>query len=81
VVGFLPPVQSLLETTPQLTTTRALQAETTQLPLGIVPGTTHIHLTRLTRVRGWAGSKVFCCNAHNVRMGAQMAKLTTLQLA
>jgi hypothetical protein len=57
-----------------------LQARTAQLPLGIVPWTTHIHLIRLTRVRGWADSQVLWCNTHNVRVGAQMAKLATLQL-
>jgi hypothetical protein len=51
VAGFLPPVQSSLETTPQLATIHAFQARTAQPPLGIVPWTTHIHLTHLTGVR------------------------------
>jgi len=50
VIGFLPPAQSLLETTLQLAMTRALQAGTTELLLGIVPGSTHIHPTYLTRL-------------------------------
>jgi hypothetical protein len=50
------------------------------LPLGTVPGTTHIHLNCLTRVRGWAKNQVPWCNAHNVQVGTQMAKLATLQL-
>jgi len=50
VTGFLPPVQSPLETTLQLAVTRALQAGTTKLPLGTVPGSTHIHPTCLARL-------------------------------
>jgi hypothetical protein len=50
VAGFLPPAQSLLETTLQLVVTRALQARTTEPPLGIVLGSTHIHPTRLARL-------------------------------
>jgi hypothetical protein len=50
VAGFLPLVQSSLETTLQLATTRALQAGTTELPLGTVLGSTHIHLTYLARL-------------------------------
>jgi len=50
VAGFLPPVQSSLETTLQFVTTRALQAATTELPLGIVLGSTHIHSTCLARL-------------------------------
>jgi hypothetical protein len=46
----------------------------------MVPGTTHIHPTRLAGVRGWVESQVLWCNAHNVRVGAQMAKLAVLQL-
>jgi hypothetical protein len=56
VVGFFPLVQPSLETAPQLIMTRALQVRTSQSPLGIVPGTTHIHSTRLTGLRGWAES-------------------------
>jgi hypothetical protein len=52
VVGFLPSVQPSFETTLKLATTRALQARTAQ------PATTHIHLTRLAGVRGWAKSQV-----------------------
>jgi hypothetical protein len=43
-------------------------------------GTTHIHLTRLVGVRGWAKSQVPWCNTHNLRVGVQMAKLAMLQL-
>jgi hypothetical protein len=50
VASFLPPAQSPLETTLQLAVTRALQARTTELPLGTVPGSTHIHPTCLTRL-------------------------------
>jgi len=71
VASFLPPLQSPLEMVPKLATTRALQAGTIQLPLGTVLKTTHIHPTRLVRVKGWAESQVPWCNAHNVRMGAQ----------
>ncbi len=42
-----------------------------QLPLGIIPWTTHIHPTHLARVKGWAESQVPWCNEHDVRMGAQ----------
>jgi len=80
VARFLPPAQSLLPTTPQLTMTCALQAWITQLPLGIVLGTMHIHPTCLAKVRGWAESEILCCNTHNIQVGAQMAKLATLQL-
>jgi len=31
-------------------------------------------------MRGWAESQVFWCNAHNIQVGAQMAKLAALQL-
>jgi hypothetical protein len=50
VAGFLPPAQSPLETTLQLAATRALQAGTTELLLGIVLGSTHIHPTCLARL-------------------------------
>ncbi len=80
VVGFLPLIQSPLETTFQPTTTRALQARPTQLSLGMVPKTMHIHATPLVGVKGWVESQVLWCNAHNVQVGAQMAELITLQL-
>jgi hypothetical protein len=80
VAGFLLLVQPPLKTAPQLTVTRALQAGTTQLPLGTIPGTSHIHPTRLAKVRGWAESQVLWCNAHNIQVGAQMVKLAALQL-
>ncbi len=50
VAGFLPPAQSPLETTLQFTTTHVLQAGTTELLLGTVPGSTHIHLTCLAKL-------------------------------
>ncbi len=50
MAGFLPPAQSPLETTLQLATTHALQVGTTELPLGIVLGSTHIHPTCLARL-------------------------------
>ncbi len=80
VASFLPPVQLSLETTPKLTTTRAFQSRTIQLLLGTTFGTTHIHLTHLTKVRGWAESQIRWYNAHNVWVGVQMAKLAALQL-
>ncbi len=52
MAGFLPPIQPLLETVPQLATTCALQAGIVQPPLGTIPGTTHIHPTHLVRVKG-----------------------------
>ncbi len=78
VVGFLPPVQPSLEMTPQLATTRALKARTAQPSLGMAPRTTHIHPTRLTRVKGWVESQVLWCNVHNVRVRVRMAKLTSV---
>jgi hypothetical protein len=80
VAGFLLPVQPPLETAPQHATTYAFRARIVQPSLGTNPRTTHIHLTCLARVRGWAKSQVPWCNTHNVRMGAQMVKLPTLQL-
>ncbi len=56
----------------------ALQAGTTQPPLGMAFGTTHIHLTRLVGVKGWAESQVLWCNMHNVWVDAQMDELATL---
>jgi len=50
VAGSLPPAQSPLETTLQLATTRVLQAGTTELPLGTVHGSMHIHSTCLARL-------------------------------
>jgi hypothetical protein len=50
MAGFLPLAQSPLETTLQLVTTCAFQAGTTELPLGIVPRSTHIHPTCLARL-------------------------------
>jgi len=70
VAGFLPPIQPLLGTAPQLATTRAFQAGTAQSSLGMVSETMHIHLTHLAWVRGWAENQIPWCNAHNVRMGA-----------
>jgi hypothetical protein len=80
VAGFLPPIESSLETTPQLATTRALEVKTVPPPLETAPRTTHIHPTRLLGVRGWVESQVLWCNMHNVQVGVRMAKLTTLQL-
>ncbi len=80
MAGFLPPIQPSLEMAPKLATTRAFQAGTIQLSLGTVPGTMHIHPTHLAGVRGWAESQVPWYNAHNVGVGAQMAKLAMLQL-
>jgi hypothetical protein len=70
VVGFLPPAQSLLETTFQLVATCALQAGTTQLPLGIVPGSTHIHPTRLTRLVQPVGGRFTTKGLINQKVGA-----------
>jgi hypothetical protein len=56
VAGFLLSIQPPLEMVFQLVATRALQAGTTQLPLGTVPTTMHIYPTHLARVRGWAES-------------------------
>ncbi len=78
VAGFIPSVQPLLETVPQLATTRVCQARIVQPPLEMALGTTHIHLTRLVGVRGRAESQVLWCNMHNIQVGVQMAKLATL---
>jgi hypothetical protein len=91
VASFLPQVQPLLETTPQLvatcalqvdepTTARALQAGIVQLLLGTALGTMHIHSTCLVGVRGWVESQVLWCNAHNVWVGVRMVELAVLQL-
>ncbi len=53
----MPSIQSPLETTLQLATTRAFQARTIELPLGTVPGSTHIHLTYLARLVHPVGGK------------------------
>jgi hypothetical protein len=50
VACFLPLAQSSLDTTLQLAATRAFQAGTTELLLGIVLGSTHIHSTCLARL-------------------------------
>jgi hypothetical protein len=63
---FLPLVQPPLETAPQLAMTRAFQVGSVQPSLGMVFGTTHIHLTCLVGVRGWAESQIPWCNAHNI---------------
>jgi len=42
--------------------------------MGMVPETTHIHLTHLLGVRGWAESQIPWCNAHNVLVGAHKAR-------
>ncbi len=57
MAGFLSPTQSALETTLQLATTRALQAGITELLLGTVPGSTHIHLTCLARLAQPVGGR------------------------
>ncbi len=80
VAGSLPPVQPLLEMTPQLITTCALQARIVQSLLETALGTTHIHSTYLIWVRGQVECQMFWCNTHNVQVGVQMAKLATLQL-
>jgi hypothetical protein len=64
----------------ELAVARAFQAGTIQPPLGTAPRITHIHPTYLVGVKGWAESQVLWCNAHNVRVGVQMAKLAALQL-
>ncbi len=50
-----------------------------QPPLGTIPRIMHIHPTRLARVRGWVKSQILWCNAHNIQVGAHMAKLVVLQ--
>ncbi len=80
MVGSLPSVQSSLKTVPQPVVIHAFQARTPKLPLETTPGVTHIHPTRLVRVRGWAENQVLWCNMHNVEVGVRMAKLATLQL-
>ncbi len=52
VAGFLPSAQSPLEMTLtfQLAMTHALQVRTTELPLGTVPRSMHIHPTCLARL-------------------------------
>jgi hypothetical protein len=76
--GFLPLVQSSLETVPQLVTARALYVGATQSPLGTAFRIMHIHLTRLIGVKGWVESQVLWCNVHNVQVGDRMAKLVAL---
>jgi hypothetical protein len=78
VVGFLPPIQSPLQTMLQPATARVLQTKTTQPPLGTALWTTHIHPTPLAGVKGWAESQVLWCNMHNIRVGARMAELAML---
>jgi hypothetical protein len=68
VVGFLLLVQPA----------RALHAEIVQPLLGMVIETTHIHLTHLARVRGWAESQVLWYNMHNIRVGVWMVELAAL---
>jgi hypothetical protein len=80
VASFLPLVQSSLEMAPQPIAAHALQAGPVQSPLGTALKTMHIHLTRLTRVKGWVESQVFWCNVHIVRVGAWMVELIVLQL-
>jgi hypothetical protein len=58
----------------------ALQAKATQLLLGMAHKITHIHPTHLIGVKGWTKSQVLWCNAHNMRVGDEMAKLVVLQL-
>jgi hypothetical protein len=70
VAGFLPPAQSPLETTFQLVVTRALQAGTTQLPLGIVPRSTHIHPTHLARLVQPVGGRSTTRGLINQEVGA-----------
>jgi hypothetical protein len=52
--GFLPLIQPPLEMAPQPAVVHALQVGTAQRPLGMVPGTMHIHSTCPTGVRGWS---------------------------
>jgi hypothetical protein len=80
VAGFLLPIQPSLETMPRLATTHGLQMRIVQPLLETSPRTSHIDLTRLIKVRGWAKSQVFWCNTHNIQMGVRMAKLATIQL-
>ncbi len=78
VAGFMPLVQPPLEMMPQLVTTCVLYVRTVQSSLGMVLETTHIHPTHLAGVKGWVESQIPWCNAHNIRVGAQMAKLAML---
>ncbi len=57
VARILPPAQSPLETTLQFAATCALQAGTTELLLGTVPGSTHIHPTCLARLVQLVGGR------------------------
>ncbi len=77
MVGFLLSVQLLLETAPQPAVARALQVKEfamarvlqvgiVQSSLGMALGTTHIHLTHLAGVRGWAENQILWCNAHYI---------------
>jgi hypothetical protein len=69
VTGFLPPAQSLLETTLQLAVTCALQAETTELLLGTIHGSTHIHPTYLTRLVQPVGGRSMMRSPINQEVG------------
>ncbi len=61
-------------------TTHVLQAGTIQSLLGMTLRTTHIHPTRLLRVKGQAESQLLWCNVQNVRVETWMAKSAALQL-
>jgi hypothetical protein len=69
VAGFLPSTQSPLETTFQLARTRALHAGSTQLPLGVIPRSTHIHPTYLTRLMQRVGGRSMMGGPINQEVG------------
>jgi hypothetical protein len=70
VAGFLLSVQPA----------RVLRVGIVQLPLGTILGTTHVHPTHPTKVKGWVESQIFWCNTQNVWVGAWMVELAVLQL-
>jgi hypothetical protein len=80
VAGFLPSVQSSLETMPQAAMAHAWQVGPVQPQLGMAFRTRHIHPTHLAGVRGWAESQVVSYHMHNIQVGARMGKLAVLQL-
>jgi hypothetical protein len=69
VAGFLPPAQSSPETTLQFATTCAFQAGTTELLLGTVLGSMHIHPTRLARLVQLVGGRSTTRGSINQEVG------------
>jgi hypothetical protein len=69
VASFLPSAQSPLETALQLAATHAFQAGTTEVLLGIVPRSTHIHPTCLARLVQPVGGRYMTKGPINQEVG------------